>query len=1005
MNDDKNKGSLFPISGVVIILAALGVTMFGQPFKSSRPFVSEHRESYEQVSARLWQDPFHAILDSVKDGREPQSDRQCRIAFDGEQQLSMPSKDLKKIKGRKEVTILGVMVPGQPYFEDTETRMRYRYAVLSGLSRVGFIPEDPEHIQFIRFNKIGSSQEITLSNIMPFEWLTYKGKEENSVLVVWINDSVFQDELISNLDRLFKILKGSDESKQRKVEFKIIGPADSTTLKKMVDEVSKDSNQKKRDIWLKIYSAMATIDNIFLLKNNNEDNDLAAREIEEKFRKEGIEFERTIGTDGELARALVKELRLRKVDIKDTETHLVLIAEWDTNYGRSFPDVFINALKEDVPRADKKEIAQRVDRIGYMRGIDGSLPGEREVKQKEDQKNEKAGAKSDPLTDVKKLEQPVGKSQYDYLRRLAEEAYNLDQELKQKGERIKAIGVMGTDFYDKYLVLQALRPRFLDAIFFTTDLDARMLYPDNFKWTRNLVVASNFNLSLRKDHGVDIQGEVPPFRDNYPTSVFLAVLRAFADERYLDSTANDRTVKYLINESIEEPQPLIFEIGRHNPILLTPLPENTIHPREYQQNIWFYVKIIVIVLFIFCILFLISIRLNHYIRHFFSDKNTYRVGISLFLIIIAFALSILLISKMEKEEPFSILEGMSVWPTEIFRFLAFLLSLFFIHRMYKVHKENKGHICDEFIHLKKPDPPKNRIYAMVFEWIRNVVKLNFWKNVAQINWEPPKTGKEVYLQSLWIEYVNRDSDQYHFGRVIILFIFHFLLCFLILSFDWPIAPLRGQISYKMDSVILFSSVISFIVLTFYVFDLTRCCRKFIDIASEKLLGKEINPPFREKKEIQEREIQREIENQSALVRLIAVRTETIGKFIFYPFIVLFVMFVARFDYFDNWRTPPGLILVIFLAAFYAWICAFLLRQSAERARDRVIKRFKELLSFAHEIQSQDTIRQIEFVLDEVKSIRQGAFASFTQHPVLQSLLVPSSGVGGIYLFDFISKMT
>ena len=64
---------------------------------------------------------------------------------------------------------------------------------------------------------------------------------------------------------------------------------------------------------------------------------------------------------------------------------------------------------------------------------------------------------------------------------------------------IKAIGVVGTDFYDKYLVLQALRQRFPDVIFFTTDLDARFLHPDNFKWTRNLIVASNFGLSLRKD--------------------------------------------------------------------------------------------------------------------------------------------------------------------------------------------------------------------------------------------------------------------------------------------------------------------------------------------------------------------------------------------------------------------------------------------------------------------------------------------------------------------------
>ena len=66
MGDDKNKGPLFPISAVVIILAALGITMFTQPFKGTRPFVPEVRESYEKVNARLWQDPFRAVLDSAK---------------------------------------------------------------------------------------------------------------------------------------------------------------------------------------------------------------------------------------------------------------------------------------------------------------------------------------------------------------------------------------------------------------------------------------------------------------------------------------------------------------------------------------------------------------------------------------------------------------------------------------------------------------------------------------------------------------------------------------------------------------------------------------------------------------------------------------------------------------------------------------------------------------------------------------------------------------------------
>ena len=118
------------------------------------------------------------------------------------------------------------------------------------------------------------------------------------------------------------------------------------------------------------------------------------------------------------------------------------------------------------------------------------------------------------------------------------------------------------------------------------------------------------------------------------------------------------------------------------------------------------------------------------------------------------------------------------------------------------------------------------------------------------------------------------------------------------------------------------------------------------------------------------------------------------------------MFVSRFDYFDNWRTPFGLAVVVSMGALYAWTSAFLLRRSAEGARTCVVESLKDLLflTLKKDKPNPDRIKQIESVLDEVKSIKQGAFAPFAQHPVVQSLLVPFGGVGGIYLVEFLTKM-
>ena len=71
-------------------------------------------------------------------------------------------------------------------------------------------------------------------------------------------------------------------------------------------------------------------------------------------------------------------------------------------------------------------------------------------------------------------QRPEGRGQLDYVLRLAAA---LKEEEAKNGEEFRAIGVLGSDVYDKLLILQALRPTFPRAIFFTTDLNARLGLP------------------------------------------------------------------------------------------------------------------------------------------------------------------------------------------------------------------------------------------------------------------------------------------------------------------------------------------------------------------------------------------------------------------------------------------------------------------------------------------------------------------------------------------------
>jgi hypothetical protein len=180
--------------------------------------------------------------------------------------------------------------------------------------------------------------------------------------------------------------------------------------------------------------------------------------------------------------------------------HIALISEWDTLYGRALPDTMARCLTQspcepvsDDPFRDKEWLHP----FKYLRGLDGQMPDAggsgsgangKDTGSKPD-KDSKNSAKRTPDPSTK--DRAEGQSQFDYLRRLGDRIQQRDAELRREGEQgIEAVGVLGSDLYDKLLVLQSLRPLLPDAWFFTTDLDALLLNPGAQTRTRNLLVAS-----------------------------------------------------------------------------------------------------------------------------------------------------------------------------------------------------------------------------------------------------------------------------------------------------------------------------------------------------------------------------------------------------------------------------------------------------------------------------------------------------------------------------------
>ena len=90
----------------------------------------------------------------------------------------------------------------------------------------------------------------------------------------------------------------------------------------------------------------------------------------------------------------------------------------------------------------------------------------------------------------------------------------LDIDWRQEGG-LKAVGLLGSDVYDKLELLRALRPVLPGTTFFTNHLDARFSHPDEWKETHNLIVVSENTLSL-EGRGQ----ENSPFRDSGQTDFF-----------------------------------------------------------------------------------------------------------------------------------------------------------------------------------------------------------------------------------------------------------------------------------------------------------------------------------------------------------------------------------------------------------------------------------------------------------------------------------------------------
>ena len=166
-------------------------------------------------------------------------------------------------KNKEHLQVLAVMVPNGPYAEDKEWRLRTRYAVVAALTELGYTPEDPEHIDYVDFDRACKAalrelrEEKTnkkldvnelkrkthfchMGSVMPYEWFSSRNEQEK-VLLLWLDNGGFANTDNRTPLKMLGFLKNEILSKldsNQRHSFNIIGPFGSGALDTMYREVS-----------------------------------------------------------------------------------------------------------------------------------------------------------------------------------------------------------------------------------------------------------------------------------------------------------------------------------------------------------------------------------------------------------------------------------------------------------------------------------------------------------------------------------------------------------------------------------------------------------------------------------------------------------------------------------------------------------------------------------------------------------------------------------------------
>jgi hypothetical protein len=1053
---------------IALALGALGLFAFNKrPLQDTRPAeppapIYWHSPlEVQDIEARLWEDPLAAVARIRASDPAHDSSERHRATY--------LQSALAEQKSLTNVLALGVFVSGAPYAEDIEARRRARYAVLAGLHRAGFVPQNAEHVGY--FLMPGNS--IESATVVVFESLVAEYPDEDSahdlVLLMWLDQDAFRDRPLAQFASVVKL--GIPE--KANVFASIVGPSDSDGLRDMARELKSCAGatdcpsgvDEKHTI--AVYSPTATAAGDWVLDKApvrcvNSKKPMGTSDVlAEAFRASSnnrVRLYRTIANDCEVTNKLYDELVRRGLTYGG---EITIVAERDSLYARLMGKYFggcYTAATAGVSAVSPDSSSDHPRCYTYLRGLDGlapPIPSHATTGGSSSANNSDSSKTNNPLPVTP--ETPTGPRQLDYLRRLAatvtaatrKSACGTDP--KKTGDCNRAIGVLGSDIYDKLLVLQALRGSFPRAIFFTTDLDSLLLDREHLKWTRHLLVGSGFGLALRPE----LQADIPPFRNSYQTATYLATMLA-VNQHFTSATAtssgqpdanntppvdNDQVLQ-LVNAWTSNAR--IFDIGRTDAFDITKPkdpPDASSCPTLLQCPAVFPApagafwsdramrtgtKIGVVIIAILLLAASTAFGLNPATKPGISDaeaaqheRTLLRMRIRAGLAALAFLTAITLawhwlVDWAESQETaVPVFGGASIWAALIVELLSILAVACLTKRGQRMLDQNAIDIGREFKLENSPD-------KLIAFRAAQIAGLKWRSQLKELVWFPvqavsalvevfPNDNSLSPLEQLLARYLFRGRSVARFTRVGVATCVAVLGLMLI---DHEVGTSYIEVGVLLPSgnfarggakILSLLSLMSIQFLVFWVADAMMLSRAFtLELSRDEPEW----PPHALAQEETELALSSCPSMTWLNLKLIAARSVCVASLVWYPSIVIALMAVAAFTVefgpFSFASNPVSLVIstLLLIAA------ALLLRTSAEQLRSRAITSLEDYRSRALKPQCANAAEapQLEHLLARVRDLGKGAFAPYSQQPLVKALLVPAATYGSNLLLQYLSSI-